>query len=1141
MLKKRLFLTLMSSLLIIALTIGISYAWYITTTSEEFDSPDVTGYSTAAYFAGGNGSKEKPYLLTNQRHFYNLAWLQYLGEFNKSESTGSTKIKQYYFKLVNDINCNNMVLPPIGTTENPFVGNFDGNGKVIKNYKISNKINENNITKKPKKVEADSNEFLPNASIVGTFGVIGKYTGMNNENLTITKSVNSVHDLYLDECDIKTYGNTLVGIVAGYVNGNVSNIGVHYADLSLGNDVSKLSTHSNISSYSIIGDYNDNPDTGIEWNDRPGAEGIGFGSSFDVSKLKDRLVKIHTNNITDGMKSPNLPTVVTDEENTYYGLADQNIIPLTVDPNSDYTKSDSYEIISKENIGYFLGSQQKVYETTIDFSTLHYGTNSSNDTSVSLKDRMTFWSKVSSGVYKEETNVDKEIQDVIFGVNKSKESNTLHSIALNYKIEDGDHNKMYKDNIYIGGVEYDNVKLPMNGIWFKPFTPGTIKFVVYSAPTTDGGQCQFILYKWQRTNMSNGFSAAVFGDNVDYKELPQNRLWYYEFEVTESDITNGTEYALGQHENGNPVQFLYLDIGTNANINPEEIVKMVDIDFVSKIGSVYDDMSLTTYKESDVAYSLDQGTNYSNLTNDTIVFYFRRNKLVIETEKEDEEGNKILENIEIVLYFIEPSQDNTNPYISMTKVGKGNENIALDNTCTTFANFDYADALASIKTNYEALNAVATSANGITYTTDNQTLINNLLNSITLFECLPNDEQTKSTYTLEQLEQLASSSQIAYYEDGAKAVEELITAIGDGTLITENNYKDYTETITAVTNKINSLIENNEEILLDYVDNINDYYEAYDNYIEASTYVVNIIYRDNIIPSKEIRVDLETEYTLETIDSTKYISASDDGTIWYTDSEFTTPYSGLTVSGDITLYANILEVYNIEIDYGNGTTDSTLTDASGKIRTDDTISSSLTNGDTTFINWTDSSGNIIGTTIDSINDYVFTRNETIKANWDYSNIKVTYDGIEYEIDSSTGKLITWPETPTLESGIFANWTDSNGNIVDENTIFNTSTELGIKTFETTTLKLVYRYTADPNGWNYTTVQQNDVELPTGQLAKDYLPQVPETITYNNETYVLTTWLLNSSSVDKWNDTTITDTTTIPNSDGAYIIVIYVKQ
>ncbi len=120
-------------------TTFITLSWFNKGFNIEFNKQ--TGLSEANYFASGDGTKDNPYTITTPRHYYNFAWLQYLGEFNKritDEKTGKIKIDQKYFKLDDNIDMSGYVVPPVGTSEYEFVGNFNGGGNVINNLKVSN-------------------------------------------------------------------------------------------------------------------------------------------------------------------------------------------------------------------------------------------------------------------------------------------------------------------------------------------------------------------------------------------------------------------------------------------------------------------------------------------------------------------------------------------------------------------------------------------------------------------------------------------------------------------------------------------------------------------------------------------------------------------------------------------------------------------------------------------------------------------------------------------------------------------------------------------------------------------------------------------------------------------------------------------
>ena len=109
---------------------AFSFAWF---SNNNNITQNINGYTTGAYFARGKGTKDDPYVINRPIHFYNLAWLQYIGYF---------KGKEPYFVIENDLNMKDMVLPPIRTKENPFLGHLDGTSKKISNLTISNSFDE---------------------------------------------------------------------------------------------------------------------------------------------------------------------------------------------------------------------------------------------------------------------------------------------------------------------------------------------------------------------------------------------------------------------------------------------------------------------------------------------------------------------------------------------------------------------------------------------------------------------------------------------------------------------------------------------------------------------------------------------------------------------------------------------------------------------------------------------------------------------------------------------------------------------------------------------------------------------------------------------------------------------------------------
>lgn len=232
-------------------TVALSQAWFSKTTSL---TPGWSGTSDGAYFAYGNGvkrnqenEKDQPYGITSPRHLYNLAWLQYLGFFNELDGNDYTT---YYFELANDVDMTGWTLPPIGTRENPFLGNFSGNGYKITGLTISNDLSDYN----QKPFGITESDFPNEINVLGLFGVVGSYQhGQDGRYLT---SENEITNTGISSLTVESHSTTsLVGLAAGYVNGTLSGVAVNdsYLDLSGSGGAAITSVTSNISDYSLIG------------------------------------------------------------------------------------------------------------------------------------------------------------------------------------------------------------------------------------------------------------------------------------------------------------------------------------------------------------------------------------------------------------------------------------------------------------------------------------------------------------------------------------------------------------------------------------------------------------------------------------------------------------------------------------------------------------------------------------------------------------------------------------------------------------------------------------------------------------------------------------------------------------------------
>lgn len=296
---KRIFRSLAALLIIVISFSAISFAWLASGKYLNFPS-SFGGSATPAYFAGGDGTEDNPFRITNAVHLYNLAWLQYLGYFNQREGFNNG-LDQTYFELGKDVDMRGRAIPPIGTEEYPFIGEFKGNGHKVTNLTISNKKGTGDLVYSPTNANFSSDNMLcrindstktQEIEIVGMFGVTGNYKGYLNEYVTThttlkTADVN-VSNFYVDKIHVRSNSaKTLAGLAAGYIGGNFSNVGVYRSDIKFAAnaqsiDDTKIVSSGVLSQYSLVGAYNEDL---ITWDD--GA--IGFGNSIGIMSLFERV------------------------------------------------------------------------------------------------------------------------------------------------------------------------------------------------------------------------------------------------------------------------------------------------------------------------------------------------------------------------------------------------------------------------------------------------------------------------------------------------------------------------------------------------------------------------------------------------------------------------------------------------------------------------------------------------------------------------------------------------------------------------------------------------------------------------------------------------------------------------------------
>lgn len=325
--KNRLKIALLAGITTISLLASASAAlsWFISDVSFP-DSFSITGNSGGAYFYKGDGSENNPYVIRTYRHFYNLAWLQDIGMFNKQAEdengdpifeNGKPVIEQVYFKLDDSLketglNLGGSIIPPIGTEQYPFLGHFNGNNVVISNFTVSNQFSDYGASH-PNSVKTFSNAEggVRQPNVVGLFGVIGQFEDEND--YVYDSEINTLSSFGVDNFTVKTVTDTtLVGLAAGYVNSELTNVAVNNGSLNVAASGVEALDETNLtdklSDYTVIGyctdkykaDVNNSEGTvygvditGDEFAVNDDGDGaIGKGGTIKMTDMFNRIMSI---------------------------------------------------------------------------------------------------------------------------------------------------------------------------------------------------------------------------------------------------------------------------------------------------------------------------------------------------------------------------------------------------------------------------------------------------------------------------------------------------------------------------------------------------------------------------------------------------------------------------------------------------------------------------------------------------------------------------------------------------------------------------------------------------------------------------------------------------------------------------------
>lgn len=296
MLKKiSIVLGIIASALILAVTVGFSYAWYI---GIEKDEINLSGASAGAYFYDGDGSETNPFKIADSRHMYNLVWLQNNGKLDK----------KYHFELwnPNDANGRNgvvdmtsTIIPPIGNDENPFIGVFNGNGNKITNLVVST---DYDLIKNGNVLSEQGYKF---SNAVGLFGMTGSGSVVKNFILD-----NPVVEVCAIDGNYNTNGQKVAGLAIGYVENNAASIGIIGGTLANRRDDS-YSTYN-----SILGGMSSTAQSNMNiTGDSIGPSGDRDKGYFIPDILQAKVDNLSNFRSTSGSGFKNFHWLVADESN----------------------------------------------------------------------------------------------------------------------------------------------------------------------------------------------------------------------------------------------------------------------------------------------------------------------------------------------------------------------------------------------------------------------------------------------------------------------------------------------------------------------------------------------------------------------------------------------------------------------------------------------------------------------------------------------------------------------------------------------------------------------------------------------------------------------------------------------------------
>ena len=556
--RKRPFLKILPTLLIVFLMlVTASFAWFSGASLVPEGAEVVLGY-----FAGGSGTATDPYIISKPVHLYNFAWLQNTGRFNKTYDEDGNLVP-YHFAVTANLNMAGYVLPPIGTAEYPFIGKFNGvdtkDGKVvISDLTVSNILAPSEITKRPQSVT-----HLEGVEIVGMFGIVGQYNGVP-ANATYTNIVPSVTNFLLNDPVIRTQTEqSLMGLIAGYVNGKVHEVGVYGGTLLSGApNTLPLGTNKYLSYYALIGDRH----ADVSWGgvSAPGNEGGG-------------AIRI----------DPNDPTQDAD----FVPPADDREAeaPTLIEKALEEVQENGYAAVPESLPGhsYFVGKNITFGESASPATMyMYYKLLTTSDTTIQTGSNRYVQFTASNYATKAKETLDANMQ-----INSDFETRLKDGGSNTLSFGDTVPKPNVTENVTL--PDGSTLPIPTGGLWFKPVDEGDclISFLV----TNMSSSRYKSIYRFTR-GKNNAIENWTEIEITFAKQQPfkQRNLALYHFRITEDDINAKYEFVIGNPSNTKRAidcYFYFLALAGASKTGGGEITEdskeLFEVNFIDAIPYTY--------------------------------------------------------------------------------------------------------------------------------------------------------------------------------------------------------------------------------------------------------------------------------------------------------------------------------------------------------------------------------------------------------------------------------------------------------------------------------------------------------------------------------------------------------------------------